>query len=103
MPVLHVKQRFAHYSALQGTHMGWQSDWLYRLIFDEVTKLWSQAQQEGAGRFGPAPDRFYIQQYAAVRGLASENSWHRFVENPPNTRMVSNRTDRTAFGGGYSG
>ncbi len=46
--------------------MGWQSDWLYRLIFDEVAKLWSQAQQEGAGRFGPAPDRFYIQQYADV-------------------------------------
>jgi hypothetical protein len=78
MPLLHVKQRFTHHSALQGTHMGWQTDWLYRLIFDEVTKLWTQAQQEGASRFGPAPDRFYIQQYAAVQ-------WEQLVCQPPVT------------------
>jgi len=62
--------------------MGWQSDWLYRLIFDEVTKLWIQAQQEGAGKFGPAPDRFYIQQFAAVH-------WEQLVCQPPVTHVWS--------------
>jgi hypothetical protein len=35
--------------------MGWQSDWLYQLIFDEVEKVWKRAKKEGEGRFGPAP------------------------------------------------
>ena len=60
--------------------MGCQSDWLYRLIFDEVTNLWSQAQQEGAGRFGPAHDRFYIQQYAGVQ-------WEQLFCQPPVLRV----------------
>jgi hypothetical protein len=60
--------------------MGWQSDWLHRLIFDEVTNLWSQTQQEGAGRFGPAPERFYIQHYAGV-------DWEQLLCQPPVMRV----------------
>src|SRR5262245_45323306 len=56
--------------------MRWQSDWLYQLIFDEVTSLWAQAQHEGAGKFGPPPDRFYIQQYADAQ-------WEQLVCQPP--------------------
>jgi hypothetical protein len=40
--------------------MGRQSDWLYELIFDEVEKVWEQANKEGAGRFGPAPSDLLI-------------------------------------------
>jgi hypothetical protein len=46
--------------------MGWQSDWLYRLIFDEVAILWAQARKDGAGTFGPSPDRFYVEECAAA-------------------------------------
>jgi hypothetical protein len=60
----------------QGTPMGWQSDWLYSLIFDEAAKLWLQAQKEGSGKFGPAPDRFYIQQCADV-------DWEQIFCQPP--------------------
>jgi hypothetical protein len=35
--------------------MGWQSDWLYQLIFHEVERVWRVAVKEGAGRLGPAP------------------------------------------------
>jgi len=56
--------------------MQWRSDWLYHLIFDEVVRLWAQAQREGTGTFGPAPDRFYIQQCAAI-------DWkHLFLQEP---------------------
>jgi len=62
--------------------MGWQSDWLYRLIFDEAAKLWTQAQKEGSGTFGPAPDRFYVQQCAAF-------DWQKLYCHPPILRVWS--------------
>jgi len=40
--------------------MGWQSDWLYQLIFDEVEQVWQRARKDGAGHFGPAPTTFLI-------------------------------------------
>jgi hypothetical protein len=66
----------------QGIAMGWQSDWLYRLIFDEAAKLWAQAQKEGSGTFGPAPERFYIQQCAAI-------AWEQLFCRPPILRVWS--------------
>ena len=40
--------------------MGWQSDWLYQLVFDEVDRVWHRAIKDGAGRFGPAPTTLLI-------------------------------------------
>jgi hypothetical protein len=40
--------------------MGWQSDWLYQLIFDEVETVWGRAIKDGAGQFGPAPTAFIV-------------------------------------------
>src|SRR5262249_51269200 len=40
--------------------MGWQSDWLYQLIFEEVEKVWKRAKEEGVGQFGPPPSAFRI-------------------------------------------
>jgi hypothetical protein len=40
--------------------MGWQSDWLYQLIFDEVERVWKRARKDGAGRFGPPSTAFLI-------------------------------------------
>jgi hypothetical protein len=45
--------------------MSWKSDWLYKLIFIEVEQLWSTAQKQGQGKFGPAPELLYIQQHTA--------------------------------------
>jgi hypothetical protein len=64
----------------KGKHMGWQSDWLYHLIFSEAAQLWAHAQKEGAGRFGPAPNRFYLQQCADV-------NWERLFCQPPILRV----------------
>jgi hypothetical protein len=44
--------------------MGWQSDWLFQLIFDEITLLRSKARQEAQGELGPPPRYFVIQQCA---------------------------------------
>ena len=60
--------------------MGWQSDWLYHLIFGEAAKLWTQAQKEGSGKFGPVPNRFYIQQCAGV-------DWGQLFCHPPILRV----------------
>jgi hypothetical protein len=35
--------------------MGWQTDWLYQLVFDEVERVWQRAIKDGVARFGPAP------------------------------------------------
>lgn len=43
--------------------MRWKSDWLYNLVFNEVERLWTQVQKEGTGKFGFAPERFYVQQF----------------------------------------
>jgi hypothetical protein len=40
--------------------MGWQSDWLYRLIFEQIAKIWETATREGAGPFGPPPNALLI-------------------------------------------
>jgi hypothetical protein len=40
--------------------MGWRSDWLYEIIFDEVRKVWERAKKEGAGQFGPPPTPFFL-------------------------------------------
>ena len=42
--------------------MGWRSDWLYLLIFQEVEKAWKRATEEGAGRFGPPPTDFLLRE-----------------------------------------
>lgn len=44
--------------------MGWRTDWLYRLVFAEVARVWARAQKEGEGRYGPPPDFLLIQQRA---------------------------------------
>src|SRR4051794_636805 len=45
----------AAYPNKEYCQMGWQSDWLYQLIFDEVRRAWRKAIREGRGKFGPAP------------------------------------------------
>jgi hypothetical protein len=42
--------------------MGWKSDWLYHLVFDEVEKLWNHAAKHSDGRFGPPPTAFVIRE-----------------------------------------
>src|SRR5262245_52015040 len=42
--------------------MGWRSDWLYQVIFDEVEKVWKRAAKDGAGHFGPPPTGFVIRE-----------------------------------------
>lgn len=42
--------------------MGWQTDWLYDLIFHEVERVWRRALREGRGKFGPAPSQFLIKE-----------------------------------------
>ena len=42
--------------------MGWQSDWLYDLIFDEVARIWKRAIRDGRGPFGPAPTALVIKE-----------------------------------------
>jgi hypothetical protein len=44
--------------------VGWKSDWLYHIIFREVERVWAHTRREGEGTYGPAPDRFYIQQHS---------------------------------------
>src|SRR5690349_14404150 len=46
----------------RGFGMGWQSDWLYELIFDEIATWWSKTNKEGKGELGPPPQYFLIQQ-----------------------------------------
>src|SRR5713101_5209298 len=44
--------------------MGWRTDWLYQLIFAEITRLWSRAQRQGTeGRYGPPPEFLRIREY----------------------------------------
>ena len=31
--------------------MGWQSDWLYDLIFDEIERVWKRVLRDGRGQF----------------------------------------------------
>ena len=40
---------------------GWRTDWLYRLIFQEVTDLW-ESVRSGDGRAGPPPDRLRVEE-----------------------------------------
>jgi hypothetical protein len=87
--------------------MGWQSDWLYGLIFQEVTRLWQQTRREGAGRYGPPPDCFYVAQYTdvspdmiACRGTIIR-LWHfdadTFTLIPEGKTIIYNTTIRGMF------
>ena len=46
--------------------MGWKTDWLYRLVFSEVARLWNRASKEAAsspeGGVSP-PDAFFIREF----------------------------------------
>lgn len=44
--------------------MGWKSDWLYRLVFQQFEQAWMKAQAEGASRFGPAPESLLVGQHS---------------------------------------
>lgn len=44
--------------------MGWRSDWLYHLLFREIERVWNMTRREDQGRYGPAPARFFIEQYS---------------------------------------
>ena len=44
--------------------MGWKSDWLYRLVFEQFEIAWSKAQREADGRFGPAPNSFLVTEFS---------------------------------------
>lgn len=50
--------------------MGWQSDWLYQLVFAEVERVWHRACLDGQGNLGPAPDVLLVYE-------ASEADWER--------------------------
>lgn len=43
--------------------MGWKTDWLYQLVFEQFELAWDKAQQEGEGRFGPASARIVVSQF----------------------------------------
>lgn len=43
--------------------MGWKTDWLYHLVFEQFEHAWAKAQKEGESRFGPASARLVISQY----------------------------------------
>src|SRR4030095_1932277 len=48
--------------------MGWQSDWLYQRVFQEVALLWDRIQREGAeGRWGAAPDALRVEERASAK------------------------------------
>jgi hypothetical protein len=45
--------------------MVWTTDWLYSLIFAEITRLWGVAREQGTTElFGPPPRHFVIREYA---------------------------------------
>lgn len=43
--------------------MGWKSDWLYQLVFDQFQRAWIKAQRDGEGRFGPASNSLVVTLY----------------------------------------
>jgi hypothetical protein len=44
--------------------MGWQSDWLYQLVFAEVERVWHSATRDGDSEFGPAPEALLVRESA---------------------------------------
>ena len=42
--------------------MGWKSDWLYDLVFQEVARVWEQSRKESAS-LGPPPSSFRVLEY----------------------------------------
>jgi hypothetical protein len=40
--------------------MGWKSDWLYGLVFQQVAAVWNDCMRTGKGRYGPPPERFLV-------------------------------------------
>jgi hypothetical protein len=47
--------------------MGWQTDWLYRLIFAEASRLWDVAREQRASDlFGPPPGYFLLREHAGA-------------------------------------
>ena len=59
-PAAAVGELVRPFGEVKGISMGWQSDWLYNLIFDEVERIWKRALRDGRGQFGPAPTVFVI-------------------------------------------
>ena len=56
---------------LSAVKMGWKSDWLYQLIFDQFERAWSQAQADGESRFGPASTSLLVGEYDKAVGDGS--------------------------------
>lgn len=80
--------------------MGWQSDWLYQLVFDQVKKVWDRAIRDGAGRFGPPPNSLLISQMSDAdweqvrcRGDIRRQWTYQGSEPEPLTRAAGDDTD----------
>jgi hypothetical protein len=59
-----IQSRLCQRSDSKADHMGWRTDWLYQLIFDEVARIWSRAVKDGITfpNSGPPPDYLLIEE-----------------------------------------
>ena len=74
--------------------MGWQSDWLYQLIFKNIQQHWEQALMDGK-LIGPAPDYCIVSQFADLKSVPYQDSYLMATSKGPVIKRW--RLDRTGI------
>ena len=54
--------------------MGWQSDWLYQVIFKNIQKAWEEVLKDGQTEMGPAPDYCIVSQFSEFKSVPWQSS-----------------------------
>lgn len=54
--------------------MGWQSDWLYQLIFNNIQQHWEQVLKDVQCGLGPAPDYCLVSEFGSFKSVTWQDS-----------------------------